>query len=72
MGTAVWWLGLAIAISMGTVYAVPYPFGLVAIVVTFVVIGYIIPMRIIENHSAKIHASSKVANRKSLCVNIIK
>ncbi|MFY3741533.1 MAG: hypothetical protein HMLIMOIP_001990 [Candidatus Nitrosomirales archaeon] len=59
IGTAAWWLGLAIAISMGSLFAIPYPFGLAAIALTFLIVGYMIPMRIIDSDTSKTCASSR-------------
>jgi hypothetical protein len=49
--TTIWWLGLAIAITLAIFYTIPYPFGLVAIGLTFLIVGHVIPMRIIETHA---------------------
>jgi hypothetical protein len=64
LGTAVWWLGLAIATSLGSLFAIPYPFGLVAIAFIFLTVGYVIPMKIIDRDSSRICVTTTaVCNR---------
>jgi hypothetical protein len=59
LGTALWWLGLAIAISLGTVFTIPFPYGLVAIVGILLTVGYIIPMRMIDSNTSRAHAMTQ-------------
>ena len=62
MDTVLWWLGLSVAISMGILFAIPYPLGIVAIATTFILVGYIIPMKIMSHDKTRISASKDIVD----------